>query len=319
MDAQPNLEIERERSAFELIGGTFALYRRYPWLFLALAAVVVLPYQALEAIPQLELLHGAAQGWLSFALVVGDLALVVPLVSALHVYAVDDVREGRQPEISSVARRGIATLSVVSPAVFLSWLGITLGLAALIIPGIALAARWAVVAQTGSLGAKSWQEALTQSKHLTDGRYRHVLGLLFLVFLITSLPYAVLIPAFGLKSTALAPFLIHSALAVVTSSFTALATAFLYFDLTTRMRTEGPGKPAAPPPPRLDPTIPPDGDPRDPGSWSDEDRPVGWYVDPDAPWVMRYWAADGQGRWSKRTTKTPKATLAGWRDMRGVR
>ena len=37
MDGQPILEIERPRSAFELIGATFSLYRRYSWLFLILA------------------------------------------------------------------------------------------------------------------------------------------------------------------------------------------------------------------------------------------------------------------------------------------
>jgi hypothetical protein len=109
MAGQSELEIERPRSAPELIGATFALYRRYPWLFLILAAVVVVPYQAVEALPRLELLDGPAKGWLDFALTIGDLALVLPLVSALHVFAVTDVREGRQPLVSSAARRGIGT------------------------------------------------------------------------------------------------------------------------------------------------------------------------------------------------------------------
>jgi hypothetical protein len=143
------LEIERPRSALALIGATFALYRRYPWLFLVLAAVVVLPYQALQAIPTLGLVHGAAQAWLGFALGVGELALVLPLVSALHIFAVDDVRQGRQPRIGSVGRRSLARLSIVSPAVLLTWLGITAGLVALIVPGIILAAGWAVVRPDG--------------------------------------------------------------------------------------------------------------------------------------------------------------------------
>lgn len=129
MDGQPLLEIERPRSATELIRATFSLYQAFPWLFLALAAVVVLPYQVLDAIPALELVHGATRGWLSFVVGIGEIALVVPLVSALHVFAVDDVRQGQRPEMGSVARRALATLSVVSPAVLLSWLGITAGFA----------------------------------------------------------------------------------------------------------------------------------------------------------------------------------------------
>jgi hypothetical protein len=139
----------------------------------------------------------------------------------------------------------------------------------------------------------------------------------------------VLIPLFGYGSTALVPFLIRSVLDVATSSFTALATAFLYFDLTARTAIGGPGKPPGALPPRLPPTdpsdlaspelVPPDGDPLDPASWSDEDRPAGWYVVPDKPWRMRYWEADGSGGWGKRTTKTPKAVHENWRDLRGVR
>lgn len=312
------LEIERPRSAFGLVGATFDLYRRYPWLFLVLAAVVVVPYQALLAIPTLGVVHRAAKTWMSFTLGVGDLALVLPLVSALHVFAVDDVRQGRQPAIPSVARRGIAKLSIVSPAVFLTWLGITLGFVALVVPGVILLLRWAVVAQTGSLGAESWQKALDRSKSLTDDRYWHVFALLLLVFVITATPTGILIPIYGFKSTSLTPFLIRAALDVATSSFTALATAFLYFDLTARAKAAqvGPESVVVTVSGR---EVPPTGHPLDPASWSDEDRPRGWYVDPKSPWLMRYWVADGGMTWSKRKAKTPKATLADWRDLRWVR
>lgn len=316
MNAQANLEIERSRSATELIGATFALYRRFPWLFLVLAAVVIVPYEVLDAIPVLGLVHGTAGGLLDFAFGVADIVVVLPLISALHVYAVDDVRQDRVPEIRSVGRRGIATLAVVSPAVLLSWLGVTVGLVFLIVPGVILALRWAVVAQTGSLGAKSWKEALGQSRRLTEGHYGHVFALLLLVFLITLVPTAVLFPFFGLKTTT-ASFLIEAAISIPVSSFDALALAFLYFDLTARSKV----KPAEPEQIAAVAAgaVPPTGDPLDPASWTDEDRPPGWYVDPGSPWVMRYWVADGKGTWSKRTAKTPKDTLATWRDMRATR
>jgi hypothetical protein len=318
MDGGSILEIERPRSALGLIGATFALYRLFPWLFLVLAAVVVVPYQALLAIPTLGIVHGAAKGWIDFALTIGDIALAVPLISALHVFAVDDVRQGRRPAIPSVARRGIAKLPIVSPAVFLTWIGITLGFVALIVPGVILLLRWAVVAQTGSLEAESWQKALGRSKSLTDDRYWHVLALLLLVLVITAIPTGILIPVYGLRSTSLAPFLIRAALAVATNSFTALATAFLYFDLTARADAAQVG-----PEPVIVTVsgreVPPSGHPLDPASWSDEDRPRGWYVDPESPWKMRYWNADGTGVWSKRKSKTPKATLTEWRDLRWVR
>jgi hypothetical protein len=72
------------------------------------------------------------------------------------------------------------------------------------------------------------------------------------------------------------------------------------------------------PPPAL-PKVEPDGHPLDPMSWSNEDRPAGWYVDLESPWRMRYWAADGKFAWSGRTAKTPKQTLAEWKDPRWAR
>jgi hypothetical protein len=318
MVEQPKIEIERPRSAFELVGATFVLYRRYSWLFLVLAGVVVVPYEVISLLGEPGgPLHGAVRVILAQAFSVADVALVLPLISALHVYAVEDVRLGREPELASVARRGLASLRVTSPAVFLSWLGVLAGLIALIVPGILLALRWAVVAQAGSLGAKSWRNALERSAGLTEGNRMHVLGLFVLVLVITAIPDGIHLAVFGTSLT-VGSFIVSTALSVLISSFTALAVALLYFDLMARFRTE-PETEAEPIVTVSGREVPPSGDPLDPGSWSDEDRPRGWYVDPDAPWVMRYWAADGQAGWSKRTAKTPKATLAGWRDMRGVR
>ncbi len=54
----------------------------------------------------------------------------------------------------------------------------------------------------------------------------------------------------------------------------------------------------------------------DPGVYTDEGRPPGWYVDPDKPWVMRYWRMGAHQGWSKETTKTPAKALSEWRDLR---
>jgi hypothetical protein len=315
MDGQPIMEIERPRSAFQLIAATFDLYRRFPWLFLTLAGVVIVPYELLVSISSLGIVHGVARALLGLAFSVADVALVLPLISALHIYAVDDVREGRPPAIRSVGRRGVATLSVVSPAVFLSWLGITVGLAALIVPGVILYLRWAVVAQTGSLAATSWEQALERSKLLTRGHYEHVFGFGLLVLVITLLPAAVLFPIFGLKTT-VASFLIRAVIAIPISSFTALSTALLYFDLSARVRTEGASRVVelsqGSGAPVFERQVAPTGHPLDPASWSDEDRPPGWYIDPESAGRMRYWGADGTQGWSKRTTRTPRQTLNEW-------
>jgi hypothetical protein len=317
MEEPVKLDLDRPRSAPELIGATFALYRRYSWLFLILAGVVVVPYGliSLVAYPGGPL-HGVDRVLVNVALNVGDYALVIPLVSAFHLYAVVDAREGREPELRSVFRRGFGRLRILSPAVGLTWIAISLGFLALIVPGVLLAIRWAVVAQTAALEATSWRDALDRSARLSGRDESHVFWLLFLLFAITTIPFVIHLVAFGATVT-VGSVAVSIAFEVLTTSFTALATAFLYYDLKVRSATARPLAPHM-----LESrsarrrSVPPAGHPLDPASWSDDDRPAGWYVDPEAPWNMRFWAGDDANIWSTRTAKTPKATREEWEDLR---
>ena len=178
----------------------------------------------------------------------------------------------------------------------------------LIVPGVILALRWAVVAQTASLGARSWKEALARSKLLTRKRYRHVFAVLLLVFVITLLPSAVLFPIFGLKTTT-ASFLIEAVISIPVSSFNALAIAFLYFDLAARDKAD-----PAEPEPNVTAPARMAGRPLTPDVYTDEGRPPGWYVDPRPSHAL---LAHGRHQgWSKETTKTPEEAQAEWRDLR---
>jgi hypothetical protein len=319
MDDGAILEVERPRSAVQLIGATFSLYRRFPWLFFVLAAVVVVPYDAISLLGGREgPLQGPARAVFDLVLFVADFSVVLPLISALHVHAIDDVRRGRRPEVGSVARRGLTTLPVVSAAAAISWLGIMAGFLALIIPGVLLFLRWSVVAQAAALGSETWGDALQRSRSLTGGLYPHVFALFLLVVLITSVPDVVLTLAFGLHRT-VALLLVRTAVAVATSSFTALAIGFLYFDLSARLSVEGPRPPVEGPSAGVSLSgrvVEPTGHPLDPASWRDEDRPRGWYIDPGSPHRMRYWAADGKSGWSTRSAKTPKETQKDWWDFK---
>jgi hypothetical protein len=241
--------------------------------------------------------------------------LIGPLISALHVHAVRDIRDGDRPRLASVAPRALAVLPVVSAAVIISTLGIFAGFIALIVPGILLSLRWAVVAQAAALERGSWTDALRRSADLTRGNYWHIFGTVFLVSLPGGILGFALEAAFHHPSTTVPSFVAGTAFQTVVRSFTALATALLYFDLMARKQAastaavvvDASGNGSA------ERAVPPTGHPLDPNSWSDEDRPPGWYVDPGKPWRMRYWAADGTPNWSKRTAKTPRETLATWK------
>lgn len=80
MDGQAINEIERPRSAWRLIGATLVLYRRFPWLFLILAAVVVVPYDAILLVGRPGgPLHGPVRGIVELVLFAADFFLVLPL------------------------------------------------------------------------------------------------------------------------------------------------------------------------------------------------------------------------------------------------
>lgn len=307
IDGQAKFEIERARSAWHLIGATFALYRRYPWLFVVLAAVVVVPFDVIELLIEVvKVLHGAIRTIFSFALFVADFALVLPLISALHVHAVADVKEGREPQIGPVARRGVATLPVLSRAAGFAYIGTFLGLIALVVPGVILALEWAVVAQVATLGAKSRRDSLAESKLLTNGWHWHIFWLFLILFVLSSLPTIVLLAIFG-RHEFLTRWVIAAVIGIPISSFTALAVGLLYYDLLARRAAE-PIQVAARA--TSDPESAP-GDPLTPLAYTDASRPPGWYIDPENPGRMRYWL-DG---WSTRTARTPNRTFNEWEKL----
>jgi hypothetical protein len=297
------------RSAPRLLAATFELYRRYPSLFLLLAASVIIPYELVAlaatgtgAFSRSNLSFGTEQ-----LLELADLALVGPLVSALHVHAVAEVRRDREPQIGSVALLGFKVLPVVAAATIISWLGMMLGFVLLIVPGIVLMLRWAVVAQTAAIEHEGWLPALRRSRRLTEGNYRHVAAFIVLVAVITIAPSIAGGIVFGHHDTSAASFLTGLVVRVITASFAALATALLYYDLLARreMATASATREEEAP----------IGTPRgsfDPRAYSDLDRPKGWYVDPAAPDRMRYWGGGEQPGWSG-STRTPRKIRRAWR------
>lgn len=295
------------RSAPRLLVGTFELYRRYPWLFLVLAASVIVPY---------ELIALAATGTGAFSradaslggqlfLELADWALITPLISALHVHAVAEVNRDREPRIGAVALQGLKVLPVVAAATIVSLLGMTVGFFLLIVPGIILALRWAVVAQTAAIEHEGWLPSLSRSGQLTEGNYRHVAAFLIIVGVIAAAPSIAGGIAFGHHASA-ASFLTGLVVRVITASFAALAGALLYYDLLARWE---PATVTAGTVPRSS---------FDPRAYSDLDRPKGWYVDPASPDWMRYWGGSEQPDWTG-STRTPRKIRRAWRAGGGDR
>jgi hypothetical protein len=309
------------RSARQLVGAALKLYGEYPLLFLVLAAGVIVPYEVivLVATSAGPFAHGSLGFGTSSLLTLIGLALVGPLVSALHVHAVSEVSEGRKPRLVPVAQRGLRVLPVVAAAEIIAWLGIALGFLAFLVPGIILWLRWYVVAQAAAIEHEGWLPALRRSRQLTASHYRHLIVFAIYLTLITTVPTLLVGLAFGHETTTVASFLVGVALEVVTWSLSALAAALMYFDLRARWASAAaqPG-PAPAAPAGRDPQRIPQDSRRTPQSWdprnySDQDRPKGWYIDPGSSDRMRYWKTGDSPGWEG-TTGTPKKVRREWEE-----
>jgi TRAP-type C4-dicarboxylate transport system permease large subunit len=124
--------------------------------------------------------------------------------------------------------------------VIVSGAGIALGFIALIVPGILLAMRWAVVAQVAAIEHDGWIPSLRRSAELTRTHYGHIFGLLLLVGVVTAGVTAGA-RAIPLGSTSgVASVALGIAVHTITASLAALTVAILYFDLKARLRSGPP-------------------------------------------------------------------------------
>ena len=241
-DAEPyRINLDRQRSVREILVATLGLYRRYPWLFVVLALAVVGPYDlAFLGITGYGPLfrrahHGVELRSLNFVLRVG---MVGALISALHIHAVLEVGRGRRPRLRAVAARGLAVLPIVGPAVVMTGVATLIGILALIIPGIYLALRFAVVAQAAALRSDGPFAAIRRSRALTLGHYQHIGGLFLIVLALdlglTEGARAVLFGGRATTGAGVVAVAIGIAVQTILATFSALTLALLYFDLCAR-------------------------------------------------------------------------------------
>jgi hypothetical protein len=204
-------------------------------LFAVLAFGVIAPYELIVLAATGTTPFGQGHERVSAVLILAliDSAVVGPLISALYVQAVRRIGAGERPTIAQVALQGLRVLPVVAAAEIIASLGIAAGFIALIIPGVFLLVRWAVVAQAAAIDNENWVEALRRSWALTSGNALHVFGLLFL----TGVGAAV-IRSLGLSATGTHITVLTVAVGIVIDtivrSFVALTAAVLFFDLVAR-------------------------------------------------------------------------------------
>jgi hypothetical protein len=234
-----SIDLIRKRSATEIVRSTLSLYGDYPWLFLILAFVVMAPWDLVKlAVTGIGPLGDARHvGFLEReSLGLLDLLLISPLISAMHVHAVVAIGDAQRPRLSAVASKGLRVLPVVGVAALIAGVGVEIGFFALVIPGIVLWIRLSVVPQAAAIERNGVRDALRSSWRLTRDHGSHIFGLLT-VFAILGVGVALSVRALDPgASTSAGNVALGIAVNTIIASFTALASALLYFDLLARRK-----------------------------------------------------------------------------------
>jgi hypothetical protein len=236
------VDLGRPRTAGDILSGTFGLFFARAPLFLTLTLAVVAPFVVivdgiwgggLADAADANVPYGA--GAIS---ALGTAFLLPPLVTALHVVAVQALGRGEEPDIGGAFRRAAPAFVPAVLVVLLYALAVVVGFVLLVIPGIWLSVRWYFGAQAVAAEARRGTDAFSRSEQLVQGNWWRVFGILLLIGLIAGIPIAIV--SAGVDQIGSGPLYVTARVLVTTIqlSITALAGTLLFFDL--RVRKEPP-------------------------------------------------------------------------------
>src|SRR5215468_2252288 len=205
---------------------TWALYRRYAAHFLLIAFVIYLTVAILVGLLSLA-------GWFGNVLgLIIELAALFLLQAAL-VKAVQDVRDGRVDlNLSQTFQAALPYLLPVAGAGILAAIGIAIGLALLIVPGLILLTFWCLIVPFIVLGGSGVFESFGNSWRTVRGYAWNVFGTYVLVFLILIAFSIVLGFVLILLPLWLRSFVNSVVTGTLIAPFLALVATLLYYRLT---------------------------------------------------------------------------------------
>src|SRR5215469_2594068 len=162
-----------------VLGEAWALYRRHFAHFILISFVIYLVVAVITA-----LLSLAAGSWGAFLGLLLSLFAMFLLQAAL-VKAVQDVRDGRADlDFSQTVRAALPYVGSVAIASILASIGIAIGLALIIVPGLILLTFWSMIVPSIVIGGAGAMESFGRSWRTVRGYAWSVFGTFVLVFLI---------------------------------------------------------------------------------------------------------------------------------------
>lgn len=241
------LELRQRRDVGALFRDTLRVFLGHAWLFILLSAAVVIPVElAVEGIG-LDMLTSSYDDSPPLAesivpTVVGFL-VVTPIITAICIYALQSIASGERPSAGQVSVAGFEAFTPLFGAVALAALGITVGFAALFVPGVYLFIRWYFVPQAVVIDGARGPAALTRSSQIVEGLWWRTFGLVVLANLAVAIPGLLLLAPFNAiaASTDQAVWALVGTIVTtsVTTPFVALYSTLLYYDLLARPASAG--------------------------------------------------------------------------------
>lgn len=229
----PAIDLSRSRDLGDIFGDAFSLYSRHFGLFAAIAFGVVVPIDGLA-----YLLGGHVPPAVAIPLALTAALIKMPLITAGHVNAVMTLGTRRDVVAGDALRAAVRRLPVVILTVVLVAVATLLGCVMLIIPGIFVATRLYVSAQSVVAEDLGPVDGIRRSNQLVEGSGWRVLGISILIWLtaavlggLAGVPFQIAAAAADSDLLALVGQILADGFSL---SFAALAGTLLYFDLRAR-------------------------------------------------------------------------------------
>lgn len=216
-----------------VLGEAWTYYKRFAGHFLLIAFVIYVGAGIIAALLGLAGGIGLFLGW-----IVSVVAAF--LVQAALVKAVQDVRDGRVDlNLGETVSAVLPFLGTVIIASILAGIGIAIGFALIIVPGLVLLTFWSLVVPSIVVGGESVLGSFRKSWRTVRGYAWHVFGTYVLVFLIL-IVFDIVLGLILLALPVVARNLISSVVSgTLVAPFLALVVTLIYYRLTAAHEARG--------------------------------------------------------------------------------
>ena len=210
-----------------VLGEAWALYRRYASHFLVISFVI---YLVVAIVTALLSLTGA---WVGEILGLLFSLFAMFLLQAALVKAVQDVRDGRvDMDLRETVSAALPFVGPVAIAAILASIGIGIGLALIIVPGLVLLTFWSLIEPFIVIGGSGAIESFGRSWRTVRGYAWNVFGTFVLVFLILIAGEIVISALLLALPSAWRNFISNVVTGTLVAPFLAIVVTLMYYRLT---------------------------------------------------------------------------------------